>query len=76
VASATSDAASGDQKVKPKTRNRPLLNLVRNGPLVGGAEKSDGAKHLPGIGKHPVRDIVKRVLGGDEKKKAPTEAAS
>ena len=66
IASAPSEAAGDDQKVEPKKRNRPLLNLVRNSPLAGGTEKSEGAKHLPGIGKHPVRDLVKKVLGGND----------
>ncbi len=61
------EAAGDDQKVEPKKRNRPLLNLLKSNPLAGSTEKGDGtAKHLPGLGKHPVRDIVKRVLGGDD----------
>ena len=49
------------RRLSPNKRNRPLLNLVKNNPLAGGLEKGDGtAKHLPGLGKHPVRDIVKK----------------
>ncbi len=73
-------AAADDQKVEPKKRNRPLLNLLKDNPLAGGTEKpGDGtAKHLPGLGKHPVRDIVNRVLGGgdDDKDVKAVEAAS
>ena len=79
VAGIASEGAGDDQKVEPKKRNRPILNLLKDNPLAGGLEKSEGAKHLPGLGKHPVRDLVKTVLGDndDDKEKAPAaEAAS
>jgi hypothetical protein len=48
-------------------KNRPLLNVVRHS-LGAQNDDSDNAagKHRPGLGKHPVRDLVQRILGGDD----------
>ena len=82
------NAADGPE-VLPK--NRPLLNVLKLNPLDQSAKKDskDNAsalgsdsdapgKHRFGIGKTPVRDLVKRVLGGgdDDKDAARAEAAS
>lgn len=66
VAGGQSLAGDDETKVEPKKRNRPLLNLVRNSPLAD--MKPAGARHLPGIGKHPVRDLIKKVVNGGQDK--------
>ena len=72
VAAAGSEATGDDQKVEPKTRNRPLLNLVRHslGADEGtankvGAESGTAGKHRIGT---PVRDLINTVVNGGRDK--------
>ena len=64
-------AGDDDKDDDAPKRNRPLLNILKNNPLNAGANKDDSGnasavKHRPGLGKTPVRDLVKRVLGGND----------
>lgn len=67
------------QLASPAARpDRPLLNVLKINPLDRGANKDASAnadagsggttvKHRPGLGKTPVRDLVNRVLGGNDR---------
>jgi hypothetical protein len=67
------------KKVTPK-KNRPLQNILKFNPLDQGGKKDDGAastnKHRPGLGKTPVANLVKRILGGDDHEKKVADTAS
>ncbi len=72
VASAASEAAGDGQKVEPKKRNRPLLNLVRHslgadedGVQAGSATGASG-RHRIGT---PVRDLINKVVNGGHNEK-------
>ncbi|WP_133119026.1 hypothetical protein [Mycolicibacterium agri] len=78
-------ATTDEEKVAPK-KYRPLLNVVKRTLGTNASnENASPAKHRLGIGKTPVRDLVKRVLGGglnkdkdkdkDKKEVAKDEAA-
>jgi hypothetical protein len=66
-------------KVTPK-KNRPLQNILKFNPLDQGGKKDDGAastnKHRPGLGKTPVANLVKRILGGDDHEKKVANTVS
>ncbi|PEG41224.1 hypothetical protein CQY20_06175 [Mycolicibacterium agri] len=58
--------------------DRPLLNVLKHNPLARdgaqtnnatavGSDDGGSVKHRPGIGKTPVRDLVKRITGGDNR---------
>ncbi len=82
------DPADGPE-VLPK-KNRPLLNVLKVNPLdrgdkdeqvegnAVGDEGGTAVKHRPGLGKTPVRDLVKRITSGfdrdDDESESETEA--